>query len=99
MPRESSKYDNTVVNRHSEAMAHLIDLFVYKGQPRNLDPDREVQILVNHGFVVGFSPNRNQPVWAGYRVAKAIEDVNYARPHLFYDDYRLPPYNQIGYKT
>ena len=99
MPNESSQYDNSVVNRHSESLSHLIDLFVYKGQPRNLDPDREIHILVNHGFVVGFSPGRNQPVWAAYRVAKAVEDVNFARPHLFYDDYRLNPNNQIGYKT
>ena len=94
-----SDYDNSIVNPHSKSLAHLIDLFVYKGCPRNLDPDREVQILVNHGHVTGFSPIRNQPVWAAYRVAKAVEDVNYARPHLFYDDYRLNPNNQIGYDT
>lgn len=99
MTQESSIYDNSVINRHSESLKHLIDLFVYKGQPRNLDPDREIQILVNHGYVVGFSPSRNQPVWTGYRVAKARKDLNFARPHLFYDDYRLSPNNQIGYKT
>lgn len=99
MSLESSNYDNSVINLNSESLKHLIDLFMYKGQPLNLDPDREVQILVNHGYVVGFSPSRNQPVWTGYRVAKATRDLNFARPHLFYDDYRLAHNNQINYKT
>lgn len=99
MSRESNNYDNSIINRNSESIQHLIDLFVYKGRPRNLDPEREIQILVNHGYVVGFSPNRNQPAWTAYRVAKSQKDLNYARPHLFYDDHRLAANNQIGYET
>lgn len=37
--------------------AHLVDLFLFKGRPIN-NHDRSVLVLVNEGFVLGFSPSR-----------------------------------------
>jgi len=95
MATEASGYDNSSINSESQHFAHLVDMFAFKGRPRNLDTANGVVVLINHGCVVGFSPARNQPVWAAYRVSRAERDVNYARPHLFYEDLRLPPENQI----
>ena len=80
-------------------MAHLVDLFLFKGAPTNLDEEREVQILVNQGYVVGFCPERNQPLWSAYRVAGADRDVDFDRPHLYYADERLDPEHRLSSKT
>ena len=50
--------DNTSVHPSSQSLAHLVDLFLFKGAPINNDQDRAVQILVNHGYVAGYSPDR-----------------------------------------
>jgi len=91
--------DNTTVHPKSQDLAHLIDLFLFKGPPINEDTEREVQILVNHGYVVGFSPSRLQPVWAAYRVAGADQDVDYDRPHVYYADDRMPAEHRVGPET
>ncbi len=64
-----------------------------------MDPDRPVVMLVNHGYVVGFSPNRLQPAWAAYRVAGFDRDVDFDRPHLYYEDVRLGEELRIGSET
>ncbi|QEG43463.1 DNA/RNA non-specific endonuclease [Roseimaritima ulvae] len=81
--------DNTIVHPSCAHLAHLVDLFVFKGAPANKDPDRQVQILVNHGYVVGFCPDRRQPLWSAYRVAGTKRDIDFDRPHLYYADKRL----------
>ncbi len=81
--------DNSRMHPESRSLAHLIDLFLFKGAPLNRDPDREAVILMNHGHAVGFSPARRQPLWAAYRVANASAGVDYDRPHLYYADERL----------
>lgn len=91
--------DNTTVHPASRERAHLVDLFLLEGRPINNDPDRDVLVLVNEGFVVGFSPSRLQPVWAGYRVAGFYGDVGFDRPHLYYEDKRLDPDMRIGPET
>lgn len=91
--------DNTIVHPSSKYLEHLIDLFVFKGAPVNNDQDREVQILVNHGYVVGFCPHRLQPLWSAYRVANADQDVDYDRPHLYYADERLGDEHRLGPET
>lgn len=88
--------DNTTINPVSAPLAHLVDLFCFKGRPHNIDPDREVQVLVNHGYVTGFSSARKQPVWTAYRVTSWKQDVDFSRPHLFYDDERLEAEDRIG---
>ncbi|KAA3637964.1 MAG: DNA/RNA endonuclease, partial [Bacteroidetes bacterium] len=87
--------DNSIINESSKHLSHLIDLFCFKGRPENIDQDRQVMILVNHGYVTGYSLSRNQPVWTAYRVSASKDDVDYERTHLFYDDMRLPKKNRI----
>ncbi len=91
--------DNTTVHPTSADLSHLTDLFLFQGRPVNNDPNRPVEVLVNHGYVVGFSRSRLQPVWAGYRVAFADRDVDFDRPHLYYDDSRLADDLRVGADT
>ncbi|MEO1649154.1 MAG: DNA/RNA non-specific endonuclease, partial [Pseudomonadota bacterium] len=91
--------DNTTIHPASVNQAHQIDLHLWRGAPVNLDPEREIQIIVNQGFVVGFSPARLQPVWVAYRVAGAERDVDFKRPMHYHDDLRLPEELQIGRGT
>ena len=91
--------DHTSIHPLSADQAHHIDLHLWRGPPQNLDETRPVQILVNQGYVVGFSPDRLQPLWSAYRVAHAEADVDYDRPIHYHDDLRLPPELRIGRKT
>lgn len=91
--------DNSVIHPLCENQTHLIELHLWRGPPKNLDEMRQVLILVNHGFVVGFSPDRMQPVWSAYRVADYDRDVDYARPIHYHDDMRLDDKLRIGRKT
>lgn len=91
--------DNTIIHPSSENLGHLIDLFLFKGAPVNNDPDREVQILVNHGYVVGYCPDRLQPLWSAYRVAGFDRDIDFDRPHLYYADDRLDEEHRVGPQT
>ncbi len=88
--------DNTDFLRASEPLRHIVSLLCFRGRPINHDVDRRVHMIVNHGYVVGFSPDRLQPLWAAYRVSASVRDVDYERPHLFYDDPRIPEDWQIG---
>lgn len=80
----------------SAPLAHLLEFFCLHGPPANRDPARPVSILVNHGYALGFSPDRLQPAWAAYQVSAARRDVDYERPEMFHDDPRLPPAWRIG---
>ena len=91
--------DNTRIHAASANHAHQIDLHLWRGPPKNLDPDRPVEILVNQGFVVGFSPDRLQPLWSAYRVAGAKRDLKFDRPIHYHDDLRLPEAQQVGRHT
>jgi len=91
--------DHSTIHPLCESRSHLVELHLWRGAPRNTDDTRPVQILVNHGFVVGFSPDRMQPVWSAYRVADYDQDVDYARPIHYHDDMRLDEAFRIGRKT
>ena len=99
LAQDPTNVDNTRMAEASRHLMHTLELHTYWGRPLNLDSDREVIVLINHGYVVGFSPDRKQPVWAAYRVAEITEGLNYERPHLFYDDIRLPKAFRIGSET
>jgi DNA/RNA endonuclease G (NUC1) len=91
--------DYTSVHPSSVNEAHRVDLHLWRGAPQNLDENRPIRILVNHGYVVGFCPDRLQPAWSAYRVANADDDVDYDRPLMYYDDMRLAEEHRIGRKT
>ncbi len=81
--------DFTTLHPDSRSLAHLIDIFLFKGAPQNIDAAHPVQILVNHGYVAGYAPSRLQPLWSAYRVANAENTADFDRPHLYYADERL----------
>ncbi len=91
--------DHTTIHPLCASQAHHIDLHLWRGAPQNLDETRPIQILVNHGYVVGFCPDRLQPAWSAYRVAHADDDVDFDRPLTYYDDMRLDDEYRIGRKT
>lgn len=91
--------DNTTIHPSSKNFAHHVDLHLWRGAPKNLDDTREIQILVNQGYVVGFCPELLQPAWSAYRVAYATDDVKYDRPLVYYNDLRLDSAYRIGPKT
>lgn len=91
--------DHTSIHPMSANLAQLIDLHLWRGPPQNSDPDHPVQILVNHGYVVGFCPTRLQPAWSAYRVAHATGTADFERPIHYHDDLRLPEEQRIGRKT
>jgi len=43
--------ENTRVHWRSRDLEHLLDLYLFKGQPVNKDPDHKVIILINHGML------------------------------------------------
>jgi len=53
-------------------------------------------ILVNHGYVVGFSRGRKLPVWAAFTASAWKRGVDHERPWRFYDDIRIPESLCIG---
>lgn len=91
--------DHSTIHPASQPLAHLIDLFVFRGAPKNLNENHPVEILVNHGYCVGYAPSRFQPLWAAYRVSGAERWVDYKRPHLYYADKRLAPEARLPSKT
>lgn len=88
--------DHTTLLPASQPIAHFLEFFCLHGAPANQDATRPVHVIVNHGYAVGFSPARLQPVWAAYQVSAARKDVDYERPEFFYDDPRLPEVWRIG---
>jgi len=91
--------DYTTIHPLSAAMAHHLDLHLWRGAPENLNPDRPVQILVNQGYVVGFSPTTLQPAWSAYCVAHADDAVDYLRPLHYYSDVRIDPDQRLTNRT
>ena len=91
--------DNTSIHPASNHQVQHIDLHLWRGAPINLDESRPIQILVNQGYVIGYSPDRMQPLWSAYRVAHADQDVDFDRPHVYYEDMRLEEEVRIGPDT
>lgn len=91
--------DFTTIHPLSAAMAHHLDLHLWRGAPQNLNPDRPVQILINQGYAVGFSPKTLQPAWSAYCVAHADQAVDYLRPLHYYSDVRIDPAQRLSNRT
>lgn len=91
--------DFTTIHPLSAAMAHHLDIHLWRGAPQNLNPDRPVQILVNQGYVVGFSPATLQPAWSAYSVAHADAAVDFKRPLHYYSDVRLDAALRLSNRT
>jgi endonuclease G, mitochondrial len=89
-------FDNSSLLPVSAPIAHFLEFFCLHGTPANSQTNPPVQIIVNHGYALGFCPDRGQPLWAAYQVAAAVKDLDFQRPEFFYDDPRLPEAWRIG---
>lgn len=95
---QDQDFDNSRIADYSQDHRHLLKLYSYSGLPQNQN-EHEVLILINHGYVIGFSPHRKQALWAMYQVSHARDDVSYDRIHFFSDDARIPDSARIGTDT
>lgn len=73
---QDGQTDHSSIHPDSKAPEYLLPLFTIHGVPKNEDTDNPVTILVNHGYIVGFSKKYNQPLWAAYQVSKVKRDVD-----------------------
>ncbi len=88
--------DNSSLLPVSAPIAHFLEFFCLFGPPANAQTNPPVTTIVNHGYALGFCPDRGQPLWAAYQVAAAVRDVDFQRPEFFTDDPRLPEALRIG---
>jgi endonuclease G, mitochondrial len=88
--------DNTSLLPASAPIAHFLEFFCLFGAPANAATNPAVNVIVNHGYALGFCPERGQALWAAYQVAAAVRDLDFERPEFFYDDPRLPEDWKIG---
>lgn len=73
---------------------YLVELFSFHGLPRNTVPGREIKVLVNHGYAVGYSEELKVPLYAVYRFgnlqepAEELQERSFERPPSFQVDLR-----------
>lgn len=91
--------DNTETVKASKDMEYLVPFFTYMGRPLNDNSERKITVLINHGYVIGYSKELKQPLWAAYRVSNASNFAKYHRPVFFHEDLRLPKSRRIGPAT
>lgn len=96
---QDSPNNCSVTSDACKSSEYFFDMFCIHGAPQNLNADDSIIVLVNHGYIVGFSPKRKQPVWVAYQVSKAAKATDYARPLFFVDDGRLPDSCRVGSET
>ncbi|MGC9529457.1 MAG: DNA/RNA non-specific endonuclease [Candidatus Bipolaricaulaceae bacterium] len=60
----------------------------FAGLPRSLAVDDEITVLLNRGFMVGYSDARRNPLWVCYRVFYVEKGVLDTRPSRFSVDVR-----------
>lgn len=96
---QDSQQDCSKTNYFSIGLRHLTELFTIHGVPKNQNTGDSLEILVNHGYCLGYSKKYNQPLWAAYQVSKSKEQTDYERTPFFVDDTRLPEKSRIGSET
>ncbi len=73
---------------------HLVELYTFHGLPKNTKPDREIKVLVNHGYAVGYCEKLKVPLYAVYRYgnlqekAERLQERSFERPPKFQIDLR-----------
>ena len=86
--------DNSTIHESSRDDAHLLSLYTVGGTPVNLDDTLPIVILVNHGYAVGYSEDRRNPLWAIYKASELTGDseaIRYERSNFFALDARVGP--------
>lgn len=73
---------------------YLTELYTFHGLPRNTEQDREIKILVNHGYAVGYSEELKVPLYVVYRYgnlknsSEELDERAFERPPKFQVDLR-----------
>jgi endonuclease G len=62
---------------------YLVELYTFHGLPRNTQPDREIKILDNHGYAVGYSEDLKIPLYAVYRYGNLMESAEQLHERCF----------------
>lgn len=73
---------------------------LYQGAPQARDAkniDTWFRILRNHGFILGYSDLRGNPLWVEYALSPAENTPSLKRPHRFASDWRS--INRIGHDS
>jgi len=85
--------DNSEIAAECKDAEYLMELFTVGGRPVNEDPNHKVKILINHGFAVGYSEKRRNPLWAVYKASGIDSGTThrYERSQLFPRDLRTVP--------
>lgn len=98
-PIYAQNADNTEIAEVCKQLEYIVPLFTYKGRPLNENHNRKITVLINHGYILGYSMELKQPLWSAYRVALVRSGTNYERPGFFHADLRLPQDKRIGPET
>ena len=94
---QESAAKNSAFETASGARKHQVPFFVLGGIPNNNDATHPVIVLLNEAYAVGYSENRQNPLWSAYHVDKtSIMDgkrttslrSRHDRPDFFYTDSR-----------
>jgi DNA/RNA endonuclease G (NUC1) len=84
--------DNSEIAAESASLKHFVNLFTIGGRPLNTDMSKRATILVNTGYVVGYSEDRRNPLWSAYpaskRVAASGQPARFERTKFFFADTR-----------
>ena len=89
----SNALDNSEIAAQCQDAEYLMELFTVGGRPVNEDPNHKVKILINHGYAVGYSEKRRNPLWAVYKASDLQTGTThrYRRSQLFPRDLRVVP--------
>lgn len=83
--------DNSEIVAESISKKHLINLLTVGGRPLNQDQNKRVNIMVNQGYLVGYSEDRRNPLWSAYLSSQGTtpgEPYRFERTGFFFPDTR-----------
>jgi DNA/RNA endonuclease G (NUC1) len=80
--------ENTTFEKTSDLKRHLLTFFMVGGVPDNGDPSHPVKVLINEAYAVGYSEERQNPIWSAYHVDKVSNNPIHDRPMKFHTDTR-----------
>ena len=79
---------NTTYEETSKDKQHRLTFFMVGGVPDNKDASHPVKVLINDAFAVGYSEERQNPVWSAYHVDQISNAPDHDRPKKFHTDIR-----------
>lgn len=74
---------------------YLTELYTFHGLPKNTDSNRDIKVLVNHGYAIGYSEDLKVPLYAVYRYGNLQESAENWNERSF----ERPPKFQIDLRT